>query len=611
MKKTIKLTKQVFLECASEYKLVWNKQCNYSSLAAVLSENSRRALEQEKKEHSAVLKLLGETSSMILRSDSINTPFGPFISCGQTGRQSRGLDNFTEDELFFFEEIVGNIEHPLLKARVADLLWLLGKQRRVEYAITAVDSYRTIPIASNTFRSTALKCWERAARLCLQINSKKHLDSIKNQLFDAFCVDNPKINSLQYEIAFLLDKLRIDAPYLEQIAAVLSSKAVELESKGFHEFARKHFSLATKKYKQLNREDEWLKSLIAIAESFCHEGDKRSCSSNMVAGVFYENALQSYRNIPAQYRAKYDIDTKIELIKEKISVSRVDALDEMTHLKGHSIDVSDLTDQVIKHISGKSSLSEALSVFTAIYRGPKFENLKSIAKKILREGLISSLMPTFKMSSDGRVIAKTQRINPALSLDDPGNQPRVHETMKEQFAREVELVVVAMIFPSLVQILKEHRVTKDFLVEVCIHSPIVPSGRERLLGYALWLGFEKDFGAAIHLLCPQVEHIVRSLLKGNGTQTTITDKNGITTEMSLSSLMENKEIVGLLGEDVAFELRSVFTDPSVFNLRNKVAHGLLDDDSSYTEWTIYAWWMVLRMVFDSIYWKYAELDQQT
>ncbi|MCF5911143.1 DUF4209 domain-containing protein, partial [Aeromonas veronii] len=156
------------------------------------------------------------------------------------------------------------------------------------------------------------------------------------------------------------------------------------------------------------------------------------------------------------------------------------------------------------------------------------------------------------------------------------------------------------VLPALRHLLMEHRFTKELMVAACYHSPIVPQNREELLGYALWLGFEYEFGAAIHLLCPQVEHIVRSQLKEAGAHTTNIDREGIENENGLSTLMDLQEALKLFGEDLTFEIKSVFTDALGFNLRNEVAHGLLDDNTSASIHTIYAWWMILRLVIRSI-----------
>ena len=53
-------------------------------------------------------------------------------------------------------------------------------------------------------------------------------------------------------------------------------------------------------------------------------------------------------------------------------------------------------------------------------------------------------------------------------------------------------------------------------------------------------------------------------------------QDGINNEKGLSALMDFPEIMDVLGEDIYFELKSMFTDALGGNLRNEVAHGLLE-----------------------------------
>jgi hypothetical protein len=68
--------------------------------------------------------------------------------------------------------------------------------------------------------------------------------------------------------------------------------------------------------------------------------------------------------------------------------------------------------------------------------------------------------------------------------------------------------------------------------------------------------------------------------------------------------MELSEATRLFGEDLAFELKALFCDPFGPNLRNAVAHGLLDYDECASACSVYGWWLALRMVFHA-YWHMA------
>jgi hypothetical protein len=168
---------------------------------------------------------------------------------------------------------------------------------------------------------------------------------------------------------------------------------------------------------------------------------------------------------------------------------------------------------------------------------------------------------------------------------------------------EVQLIVNGRILPALNQLLFEYRFTLSFFQTLCRESRLVPSGREKLVAYSLWKGFEQDFGNAIHLLCPQLEYCIRTQLKEAGAHTTHIDTNGIENEYGLSTLMDLPEALAVFGEDFVFEVKSVFTDSLGKNLRNETAHGLLDDESSSSLGSIYAWWMFLRLIVRAIQFK--------
>ena len=79
--------------------------------------------------------------------------------------------------------------------------------------------------------------------------------------------------------------------------------------------------------------------------------------------------------------------------------------------------------------------------------------------------------------------------------------------------------------------------------------------------------------------------------------TTLLDPTGVETEKSLNALMDMEETEDLFGPDLAFEIRAIFCESLGGNLRNDVAHGLLDDQESQSYWAVYAWWLALKLVF--------------
>ena len=98
------------------------------------------------------------------------------------------------------------------------------------------------------------------------------------------------------------------------------------------------------------------------------------------------------------------------------------------------------------------------------------------------------------------------------------------------YAPPVVVAVYGSILPAFHVLRMEHRITEADFIELSRQSPIVPIGREMLFGKALSLGFNQDYATSIHMLSPQIEHLVRSHLQYAGVITTHTDQKNIVTE---------------------------------------------------------------------------------
>src|SRR5688572_18676049 len=163
------LTHQDFLECGWKEVLKSSPREGYSSMWQAFSSAARKAMEEGRQSKGKALWLLADACSMMLSPKSINEPFKPFMV--MEGRRSVIPDDLAEADISFFAEIVDEIDDPWLKARLADLVWLKGKPRDVQFALTAIDSYRAIPLTTETWVRGAHECWERAISLALMLKA--------------------------------------------------------------------------------------------------------------------------------------------------------------------------------------------------------------------------------------------------------------------------------------------------------------------------------------------------------------------------------------------------------------------------------------------------------
>jgi len=247
--------------------------------------------------------------------------------------------------------------------------------------------------------------------------------------------------------------------------------------------------------------------------------------------------------------------------------------------------------------------------FANIHPGANVDNIRESAEKYMQHSILRHLFASTHMTQDGRVAAKS----PGVSFgdaDSPETRQTIWQEMVRYYGRHIGLVVQANILPALEVINAEHRLPERTLLSLCHSSHVIPPGREVLWAKGLFFGFERDFVVSTHLLIPQLEHLVRMILKQGGLKTTTLDSKGIETENGLSTLLDNPDIEKLVDKNLFFELKALLSDAAGPNLRNEMAHGLLEADRAESVYAIYLWWLCLRLVINTITWKQAEITEK-
>ncbi|OWT72961.1 MULTISPECIES: DUF4209 domain-containing protein [unclassified Achromobacter] len=576
----------------------------YSAMWQALSSAARSAMEDGRKGHSKALWLLADACSMALSPKSLNEPFKPFMVMEE--RRSVIPDDLSESEITFYAEIADAIHDARLKARVADLVWLKQRPRNFHFALTAIDAYRLIPLNTETWVRGGRECWERAISLTrtLKAGAGTRLAEMEKAILDAFHTATKKSGFLALWLADLMDTHGLGRPHPTAIAEKLSALAVEFDGDGDLHRSREFFDAASRWFNRSGDEGKSAEMTVAVAEGWVKEAIARVSSdqpSYMVAAGFYEKAIQIYRSIPRSQRSRHQGDERIAELHRHMNEAGEKSLDELGEVKTPGVDISELVENARTSVSGKS-VQEALFSFVNIYQGVRVDQIRTSAEKILQQSFFRRLFGSTHLSRDGRVIAR----QPAAGFENaPASEdPALWAQMVHDYQILINIVVHGDIWPAHEVLLEEHRLREDDFIGLASQSPIVPRGRERLFGKALYAGFDRDFTVSMHLLAPQIEHMVRFHLKNAGVKTTNLDIDGIENENGLSTLMGLPEVEKVFGKDLSFEIRALFCDALGPNLRNELAHGLLNDDSFQSIHAIYVWWIGLRLVFNT-FWNAA------
>ncbi|NOI13386.1 DUF4209 domain-containing protein [Vibrio hepatarius] len=532
-----------------------------------------------------VLNMLQKALMLNLRESwNVNNPY---TTSEATGTRTPLL--FEPIELEFFDAILPLIDDRNLRARLADILWIWTRgKKNIDWARLAIDCFTQDDIDADKWFISQEHEWERAIRLSLQIRDTPRNNCLVERVLEHVANEESELNFLVLRLVELL--FRTEGASDRVIGTV--SKLIDIAEcfKGNGDFyqARSYFKLSADICEQADRES-YIDYLTSCAECYELEGDSRARDSSMAANSFYESSIQAYRKIPNKDRSSRNINASIDRLLHKVAESGRQMLNEMVEVNIPMPDVSDEVEKAVLHVSGRFSTESAVGALTGFNICNSYEELEVEASESLRKSVIKHLVSTVKTSRDGRVISKN------------GITEDIYSEMIESYMFRVSYYTKVSIFPAIQKLLSEHTIARELLEFICRESPLIADKREKIVGLGLWLGFEYDFTGALHILCPQVENMVRLKLREHGVHVTRLDENGIEEHIGLGALLDKPEVVDIFGKLRAFELKAIFTESEGANYRNEVAHGLFDDNDGDTYHAVYAWWFILKIIVESLW----------
>ena len=199
---------------------------SYESMSQALYEAAIVAGEEGNRDNQKVLWLFAEACSMRLSPDKQDEPFSPLWT--NRGKRSTIPSDFTESEIAFFSNAVNSVNVPLLKARLADLVWHIQEPRNVDFAIAAIDSYRQVPLNAETWFTEGVFCIRRAIGLSKMIRQAAgdRLDQIETALLSEIQSATTDGAFFGLHVADLLLNEGLGNDQLHTVAARLESLAV-------------------------------------------------------------------------------------------------------------------------------------------------------------------------------------------------------------------------------------------------------------------------------------------------------------------------------------------------------------------------------------------------
>lgn len=547
------------------------------------------ALQQSTGPGRRALMLLAGVTSMELVPEEPAVTFRPRTTWGD-GTGSMGPDHLTAGVIDVLALLADSIEQPhALRARLADLVCLCDRDRRYQYARIAIENYRAQgDITFEAWHQGEGAAWHRALQLAKLISNQDAVQQIEQTLLSAFfgAIDAEGVDPEYYLRPLIAEK--VGRGRAAEVACALDAIARRHFASGHAFPAQSYFEAAAQWYTVARKPDEHADMMAMVAEAIALQSTQGN--NAMLEHTFLTKAIEAYRQVPGPARERLNVAAKIEALRRRYQEAGRAILGEMRTFRGPSIDVSDEAKAAIAHVSGRNPLM-ALMAFCGLDSPPDATALLDDAERSLREHPLPTLFDSAVMASDGRQVDKTG--------PQQGWEQQVAAKAREIFRQNAAFAVHSAIGPALDRLRAEQSYRIDDFKAIAERSPVVPVDRARAVAKGLHAGFYGDMVQATHILMPQFEHMVRQVLQGADAFTAEHSRDGLDSEIGLSSLIKRSQMAEEFGEGLTLAINALMCDRAGPNLRNDVAHGLADEALCESTLAVYAWWLILQLVLET------------
>ena len=531
-----------------------------------------------------LFSLLGDISSMFIDADDLADPLKPMW---QMGGQRSAIPSDFDSALGYLADILLHIDDAELRARVADVLWL--RKRDFKAAREGALAYLTAArLHDHDNWPHATERIERAIDIATRVNQPELLDRVTRMIVEGLeTFDGSEVSFLPARLMELLQGRKVDDP--KPYGDLAEAFALAAENRGDWYAARVYWDIQANWYKLAKSDEGAMAARLRGAETFVREAEARVASGesqgHMAAAHFLESAIHVLRAIGGQQEHIAELHRRL-LVHQRQAVAEMGSVSV-------DFDPSEMIARATEAVAGRD-LHNAVFALAFLGHPPSLSTLRQQAER-QRKNSILNMIPMQYKNAMGRTIARRD----PPDVGETQNDADLRIEMYKVASMSQSLTVQGYTEPARAQIGREHTVRIDDLMPMVRNNAFVPPGREEFFARGLQAGFGGDFATAAHLLVPQVENSVRYILEQRGVITSGLDDEGIQDERDLNRTLRLPEFAEplkeVLGEDLLFDLRGLLIERYGSNLRNDLAHGLLDYYALFTPPCVYLWWLTLRL----------------
>jgi hypothetical protein len=541
-----------------------------------------------------VFQMLAGTCGMLFKSEEPNQPFAAMAIF--PGRRSAIPSDFMGPPLEALAEMAARAKHPVLRARLGDLCWLLDRKKAILGGMAAA-AY--VEIVDKVDRGELKFQFDEDARGALRHRAR---DLLRRALLIGRAIGMEKagpaaaramvVNLRKRAVEKLLPVPALWFGHLEldfritdagQDGEEIEALIARLPATTDTDTTVNLWRLAARAYHLAKRDNDRHRCQIAAAEQLATTAERQPMA--MVASHVLSQAIAELHGVPGQKERRKELRHRLVDVQAGI-------VDEMSAFS-HPIDLAALV-QYTEQQMQRLSLRDKLFVFAALMSSPDPAQLAEEAKKRIREFPLSSLFAATHHDREGKVVHRSEGAGFGDSADNSALERQIaqDEGIRRKIGAGGKIEVARQ------AILNEHHITPEMLAWILAHSPFVSQDVVMTYSRGFARFFQGDFVSGLYILTPLLENSLRHVLKSHGHDVTKLDDATLTQEdRTISSLFDqmHAELVSIFGEAITTDIERVFLKKPGPYLRHSVAHGLLHDGDPYGEDAIYGCWLIFHL----------------
>ncbi len=498
------------------------------------------------------------------------------------GRRTFAVSDLCDDDWSFLSQIVEKGIPIVLRTRIADLFWVAKGD--YQFAKRAINYY--LELYQLTFDICSWVICEHYIKRALQVSLS--LGKTSNEFKSTCSYVREELKRIDAEdplflsIELISDLVDVRAPRIGSLIPLID-KIISLSASdvGKAEMSFKlKISLVEESKEKLRKTH---KEFALFLENYASKIPNDNYQGITSKVYFLKKAIIEYK-----YSRDKEDENRLLLEIEKLQAL---SMDSMPTISIPFVIEKAYFDELFKVIETKD-FNQSVMLLTSLI---SFKNANSIKEGLKKRttGFFSSLFASSILDSNG----KNSITIPPIDFLDPEQDKETLELHLIREAHVMEDIEGSLIIPVLKRIIEKHNPTDEQIEALFNAKYLIPEGRLPIFVFAFRLVFSGNIYAAVHILSAQMEHLFRMIAKNLGDVTfRIEEKLSRETEISLSDIFNLPHLSECLDERLLFTFKGLMNERAGANIRNRVAHGIMNPDEGEGGVAIYFIVAVLKML---------------